>query len=149
MSHSCPRNPRREPRKHTLLNSPVNSHQESRNCFNTSCRSLTVWAFKILPLRDANGSRKLRMRHILIQCLIFQLAHLHRTLSWFPNLKFLLCLRPGMLFFEKHCLFKNYAGIMIFFFFLSCHFDFPIALWFFTTIASQASGSHLFYEFGG
>lgn len=56
-----------EPYKRTteshLINSPASSHRESRNCFNTSCRSWPCWVFKILLLWDANGSRKLGMRH--------------------------------------------------------------------------------------
>ena len=41
---------------------------------------------------------------ILIQSLFFQPSHPNRMLPQFPNLNFLLCLRPGMLFFEKHYL---------------------------------------------
>ena len=99
----------REPLNHTLMNSQVISDPESGNCFSTSSRSLLLWVFKIL----LSGMQMLQESlewDILIRCLFFPLSHLNRMLPQFPNLNFLLCFRPGMLFFEKHYLFKTNTG---------------------------------------
>jgi len=89
-------------------------------------------AFTFLLLSDADGTRNPRIGG-LVPCPFSQLTHRNQMLFCSANLKFLLCLKPFLLFFERHFLLKNYAGGVTLMFFSCCHSDFPTAMVFLPT----------------
>ena len=141
LSCCCPRNPIGEPLNASLLNSPVIQGTASMLSAGPCHNGALNFYFSGIQMaqeawREAYSSSVCSSSYSIFM------------LSRFPNLKHLLCLRPGMLFYENHFLFKHYAGIRLFFFppSLSHHFDFPIAMVFHHNCFSSFWNSHLFYE---
>lgn len=87
-------------------------------------------ALTFLLLSHADGTGKPGLGGLVL-CPISLLFHRRKTLFCSPNLKFLLCSKPFLLFFERHFLLKNYAVGHAFF--SPYHSDFPTSMVFLPT----------------